>query len=262
MINYKNNKNTNQEKITKKNYDKIPHQKQSSEKIISYKTKELINKKNHVKLTNINFVDDVNGKSINYKGNNSNKNSPKKEEPKFTRRVGSISYLRGAKNTKSLEKRIASELPNCGSSYFHRIVNNFYHKEFPNKINTNDIMKLMLFLNEYLINNNLLNDCNKNENKKLLEKYSKYLINNIAIDFPEETDINDIDTTVKYIKIIKRNWREKKIKNYFLKDIIKEKVELKKMIINKYIKKSGYKTRKITGMFNTIIDNFDKINTQ
>ena len=34
------------------------------------------------------------------------------------------------------------------------------------------------------------------------------------------------------------------------------------MIVNKYIKKSGYKIKKIIGLFNTIVENFDNINKQ
>ena len=51
-----------------------------------------------------------------------------------------------------------------------KILKQFYSKEFPIKIKTNDILKLMLFLNEYIINNNLLDDYYIKEEEKKEEK--------------------------------------------------------------------------------------------
>ena len=41
-----------------------------------------------------------------------------------------------------------------------------------------------------------------------------------------------------------------------------EKEELKRMVVNKYIQKSGYKIKKILGLFNTVVENFDNVNKQ
>ena len=147
------------------------------------------------------------------------------------------------------------------SRLFHQVVNIFYSKEFPNTVNTNEILKLMLFFNEYLINNNLLNDYNNKENKKLLNDYSKYISSKIKVDFPQEHDIV-VDPSIKCVKKIQRKWRKRKIEKYLQKNKKSEVSELKHMIVNKYIKRSGYKIKKILGLFNTIVENFENINKQ
>ena len=251
----------NKEAKSKNYLVKVSKQKQSSDKKNTPKKFNFTAKKSQSKTNNINIVED--SKFINISESVSSEESPKKDNKnKFTRRVESISYLR-AKNASVGRKSIESDYSSNGSrAYFHKIVNNFYNKEFPNKINTNDILKLMLFLNEYLLSNNLLHDIYLNENKKILENYTQYISKQITVDYPEESDVCDIDTTVKCVKIIQRKWRQKIIKNYLEKNKKNEKVELKKFIVNKYIKKSGYKIKKIIGLFNTIVENFDNVNKQ
>jgi hypothetical protein len=96
------------------------------------------------------------------------------------------------KNNEIKEKEI---LYNSSGKMFHHVMNIFYGKEFPANIDTNDILKLMLFFNEYIINNNLLHDC-KGENRKLLNDYSKYISSKIKVDFPQENDIV-VDPSIK-----------------------------------------------------------------
>ena len=175
---------------------------------------------------------------------------------KNKKRGSSIPYER-----KVSEKNEREASRQSSSRIFHQVVNIFYGKEFPNKINTNEILKLMLFFNEYLINNNLLNDYHENENKKLLNDYSKYISSKIKVDFPQEHDIV-VDPSIKCVKKIQRAWRKTKIEKYLKKNKKTEVNELKHMIVNKYIKKSGYKVKKILGLFNTIVENFDNINRQ
>ena len=159
------------------------------------------------------------------------------------------------------EKKERESSVRSNSRMFHQVINTFYGKEFPNKINTNEILKLMLFLNEYLINNNLLSDYYLSENKKILNDYSNYIASKIQVDFPEEHDIV-VDPSIKCIKKIQRKWRKRKIEKYLEKNKKDEKNELKQMIVNKYIKKSGYKIKKILGLFNTVVENFDNIHRQ
>ena len=148
---------------------------------------------------------------------------------------------------------------NSSEKIFNQVVNIFYTKEFPRQINTNEILKLMLFLNEYLISNNLLSDGQKKENKKLLNDYSKYISSKIKIDFPQEQDIV-FDPSLKCVKKIQRKWRKRKIEKYLNKNKKSEINELKSMILNKYIQKSGNEVKKIIGLFNTLLENFDTIN--
>jgi len=138
----------------------------------------------------------------------------------------------------------------------HKILNQIYSKEFPNKVKTNNIMKLMLFLNEYLINNNLLDDYYDIKNREKLDVFSKFLCDKISIDFPQEDDVN-IDKMVNSAKKIQRMWRKKKIEKFIGKN--SEENELKKMVINKYIRRAGFKVKKIIGLFNTLVEDFNNI---
>ena len=221
------------------------------------------NLQNTINIT-VKTMDDLNNNKI----NNNNINTYNINDQ--TSIVNSPTNLSGHKIKKrgrSNYERKLSEKNERGSSYnssnrmFHHVINYFYDKEFPRKINTNEILKLMLFLNEYLINNNLLNDYYERENQKLLNDYSKYISSKIKVDFPQEHDIV-VDPSIKCIKKIQRKWRERKIEKYLEKNKKNEKIELKQMIVNKYIKKSGYKIKKILGLFNTIVENFDNINKQ
>ena len=71
-----------------------------------------------------------------------------------------------------------------------------------------------------------------------------------------------MDPSIKCVKKIQRKWRKRKIENYLEKNKKSEIYELKHMIVNKYIKKSGYKIKKILGLFNTIVENFENITKQ
>ena len=137
-----------------------------------------------------------------------------------------------------------------------KILKTLYDKKFPNKVYTNDIIKLFLLLNEYLINNNLLYDYNLFNNKNILNKISQNLSKYSSIDYPKEYDIN-IDNYINNIKIIQRNWRKYKIKKLLGKN--EEIHELKKIVVNKYINKAGYKMKKIIGLFNSMIEDFKEI---
>ena len=79
----------------------------------------------------------------------------------------------------------------------------------------------MLFINEYVINNNLLNYYFDMNNRNKLDIYSKYLCEQINIDYRQENDIN-IDKMVFNVKKIQRMWRKKKLENLW--EIIKRKM--------------------------------------
>ena len=119
-------------------------------------------------------------------------------------------------------------------------------------------MKLMLFMNEYLISNNLLDDYYDITNQKKLDNYSKFISQQFNVDFPQQDDVN-IDHMVNGIKKIQRFWRKKKMEKYMEKNNKKEEYELKKMVLNKYIKMAGFKIKKILGLFNSMVECFDLI---
>ena len=258
------NKIVKNEKPQKTNnfFTNISKQKKSSEELA--KTKKFQTNTNNVEIKNKNKNNTTN-KMIKVEKSDhiSDENDSDEEMNKPTKRIGSISNIHRAKNSVNIGKCGGTEFKQSGSNaYFHKIVNNFYNKEFPSKINTNDILKLMLFLNEYILNNNLLNDQYKKENTLMLENFSKFISSKINVDYPEEKDVEEVDFTLKNTKKIQRKWREKKIKNYMDKNKKNEKEELKRMVVNKYIQKSGYKIKKILGLFNTVVENFDNVNKQ
>ena len=135
------------------------------------------------------------------------------------------------------------------------ILKQLYYKKFPRKIKTNDILKLILFLNEYIINNNLLVDYYEYENKKKLDDFSKFLASKINLNYPIENDI-DIDDIINKAKIIQRYWRKRKVIKYIKENESEEKKEMKKMIINNYIYNSGFQSQKILGMFHNMLEEF------
>ena len=140
----------------------------------------------------------------------------------------------------------------------HKILNKIYYKEFPNKIKTNTIFKLILLMNEYLISNNLLDDYYDVNNQKKLDNLSKFISSQFNVDFPQQDDVN-FDQMINSIKKIQRFWRKKKVEKFMKKNNKKEENELKKMVLNKYITKTGFKIKKILGLFNSMVECFDLI---
>ena len=154
--------------------------------------------------------------------------------------------------TRLNKSRTQSHFMNINNS---QILKQFYSKEFPLKIKTNDILKLMLFLNEYIINNNLLDDYYQEKNRKILDDYSKFLAGKINLNFPIENDIS-VDDFVNKTKIIQRKWRQIKVMKYLEKNKFEENKEIKKMVINNYIEKAGYKIKKFFGLFHNLVEQF------
>ena len=67
---------------------------------------------------------------------------------------------------------------------------------------------------------------------------------------------------INSIKTIQRTWRKNKVKKFLEKNNKKEENELKKMVLNKYIKKAGFKIKKIIGLFNSMVECFDLIENE
>ena len=89
-------------------------------------------------------------------------------------------------NTKDIE---FPYLKNGSPSRF--INSNGKNKKFE-KISTKNFLKMMLMLNQYLINNNLINDYANPENKKIFDEFSNFLNKNIKKDNHKKKE-NDID---------------------------------------------------------------------
>ena len=97
-----------------------------------------------------------------------------------------------------------------------------------------------------------------------LNSYSSFLISKIS-EYENKKDImnnseeDEIFNQEKSAKIIQRKWR-----NYIVQKFIKEKKnindELKKMIVDNFIEKEGFKSRKIIGNLNSSLDDFINLN--
>ena len=221
----------------------------------------------------------INNQVLNHNNNNnknsfSNKINSKLIDIDSFYNIGDAEKRKATNINPKFKKENTSYIRNCGhscehfnknyntnnsSQNVHTILNKIYSKEFPTKIKTNNIMKLMLFLNEYLINNNLLDDYYDINNRNKLDSYSTFLCEQINIDFPQETDVN-IDKMINNVKKIQRMWRKKKIEKFIGKN--NEENELKRMVMNKYIKRAGFKVKKIIGLFNSLVEDFDNIGNQ
>ena len=271
------NKITNKEKITEKVLNKkisiSPNTKVKSEEMIKNKKsnyQKKFSQTQKLKNTNINILSQKFNSSVSdISSFNYQSSTPRGSDSKnvtknnYARSISSNSnnLIRNVHSTTNIKKHNSSSLSKEKDKLnYHQILDKIYSKKFPYELgNTNDILKLMLFLNEYLINNNLLKDYYQPHNKNLLNEYSKFLVSKIEINYPEAIEINhsELDRVVNSAKIIQRHWRKKKVKKYLGDN--KENHELKKMIINNYIKKSGYKVKKVVGLFNSLIEDFENL---
>ena len=122
--------------------------------------------------------------------------------------------------------------------------NNFKLKESKKKIKVLDYLKMNFFLTEYLINNNLFEDLN--DNKNIINEFSSFIANKIKSEYRMKKNEESP------IKKIQRVWRHKRIKSYTKN----ENEELKKMVYNNFLMKSGYKIRRLLEIFHSLITNF------
>ena len=249
----------NQKSISKKIFSNTVPINSLNNKIIENNNKKNINENNSID-TNIEYNYTNNGINkiniINDQNNNtiSNNNIRFNNYQNMNYCIKNIKEVQKQPYSKSAKKTFHSH-EKFQRLNTHKILNKIYSNEFPAKINTNEISKLMLFLNEYLINNNLLNDYYDVNNRNILDEYSNFFSDKINIDYPKEKDVF-FDKVVNCTKIIQRMWRKRKIKKHLELSDKNEDEELKKMVVNKYIKKSGYKIKKILGLFNSLVEEF------
>ena len=191
------------------------------------------------------------------KTNNSIKNYTKFFSNTKIQNISQIKIYASSYSFKTKKEKYRSKTQNHFNNVNStQILKQFYSKEFPSKIKTNDILKLMLFLNEYIINNNLLDDYYMEKNRKILDDYTKFLITKINFNtYPKETELVN-DDLVNKTNIIQRNWRKIKIEKFLEKKKLTEEYELKKMVMNNYIEKAGYQTKKFFGIFHNLIEQF------
>ena len=141
---------------------------------------------------------------------------------------------------------------NLKNDQSNKILNNT--KKSANKLKTQEFLKMMLLLNEYLINNNLFEDYSFQENKKILNNYSLFLAKNINTNNLESKENNINDKKIMSTIIIQRKWRKQKIEKYLTNNFIEEETELKKMLINHILQKPNFINNQIIDIFKTIIN--------
>ena len=172
-----------------------------------------------------------------------------------------------SKNSNKREIMVAS-LEDIENQEFENIIkinkntNIFNVKKVSEKIKTQDFMKMMLILNEYLIANNLLEDYSNSQNKKVLNDYSLFLLKNIKNNHINKNKnqkiINNSNNKIILAVIkIQRKWRKIKLEKYLINNFLEEGNELRKMLINNLMEKAKFE---ILDIFNCLINNCKLIN--
>ena len=120
------------------------------------------------------------------------------------------------------------------------------------KISTQNFLKMMIMLKQYLINNNLIDDYSNPENKTIFDEFSSFLNKNIKKD-NNKKKCNDID----YDKNSGLNTDRIIEKDYKLNDFINS--DIKNNQANNYKNKCTSKNLKLEFLFNNIINKYNLI---
>ena len=126
----------------------------------------------------------------------------------------------------------------------------------PKNINVYDIMKMILFYNEYIISHMEIN----NNDKNMFDEFSSFLSKKIIEEKKHKVNLIDLEKKSqknKNIIIIQRYWRK-----YYINKIIDNKnlkIEIKRNIIDNFIEKDIYETKKLITSLNFSFDNFVNI---
>jgi hypothetical protein len=126
----------------------------------------------------------------------------------------------------------------------------------PKNINVYDIMKMILFYNEYIISHMEIN----NNDKNMFDEFSSFLSKKIIEEKKHKVNLINLEKKSqknKNIIIIQRYWRK-----YYINKIIDNKnlkIEIKRNIIDNFIEKDIYETKKLITNLNFSFDNFVNI---
>jgi hypothetical protein len=158
------------------------------------------------------------------------------------------------KKNKSKHNKLNTNLtlPSLHKESPSRFINNSISKKKFEKITTQNFLKMMSMLNQYLINNNLIEDYSIPDNKKILDEFSLFLNKNIKImTINNKKDIggensNDGSKTDRVIK-----------KDNNLTNNINEDLKNNQTNINK--NKFQNKNRNLNEIFNNIINKYNII---
>ena len=179
-------------------------------------------------------------------------------KPKSSKRKISISTSETNVN-KNKDKKIISTLSNdLEIGIINKNDINIYSKDIPKNVEINDIFKMMLFYNEYILSKLHLN----NKDKMIMNSYSSFLYDKInqsenKNNIIDNNEDEEIDNKEKSVMIIQRKWRDYKIKNYFKNKNNKNiNNEFRKLTVDNFIEKEGFGIRKVIGNLNLSLENF------
>ena len=159
-------------------------------------------------------------------------------------------YINENKNKKTIQKNENNII----------VTNKNNAKKITEKIKTQDYMKSLLILNEYLLSNNLFEDNSNIQNKKIINDLSLFLANNIKNNNNNSKQNKTKDNKMNEAATkIQKKWRQIKIEKYLINNFMEEDFELKKMLINDYLLKSKIRNNKIIDIFYNIINNYKLI---
>ena len=156
------------------------------------------------------------------------------------------------KNNNSGHNKINTNftLPTLRKESPSKFINILNTKKKFEKISTQNLLKMVLMLNQYLINNNLIKDYSDPDNKRILDEFSLFLNNNIKFNDKKKKDSDDdINSGNKTERIMKK---ENNLINKINNDI---KNNQSKLLKNKNKDKNG----QLNDIFNNIINKYNLI---
>ena len=166
-----------------------------------------------------------------------------------------------SKNNKLHHNKLKNNLtlPSLRKESPSKFINNQTSNKKFEKISTQNFLKMILMLNKYLINNNLIDDYSNPDNKKIFDEFALFLDKHIK--FKKSIKNKDIDNNdvcgIKTERIIKKE-KEKNLNNNIKVDLKNNTKENKK---NGNIYKNGNLNEifnKVINKYNIIIENNDK----
>ena len=161
------------------------------------------------------------------------------------------------KKIKSKQKKLKANLTltSLNKESPSKFINKSNSKNKFEKISTQNFLKMMLMLNQYLINNNLINDYSNPDNKKILDEFSHFLNKNIKSKNANKCDLDDyiIDSGLKTERIIKK---ENSLINNINDEIKNNQININK---NKCKNKTANTNINLNQVFNNIINKYNII---
>ena len=165
-------------------------------------------------------------------------------------------YINDEKKITSKHKKLKTNLTlTClNKESPSKFINKSGAKQKSEKISTQNFLKMMLMLNQYLVNNNLIDDYSNPNNKKILDEFSHFLNKNIKSKNNNKNDLDDY--TIEYGLKSERISKNNLINN--INDEIKTN-KLNNNNINNNKKKSKNINTNMNQIFNNIINKYNII---